>query len=68
MLNIIGKRKIWYTMSVVLFAASILAVGIWGLNFGIDFTGGTLYEIKWANAVPDNAVIAAAVNKAEELS
>ncbi len=67
MLNIIGKRKIWYTTSVVLFAASILAVGIWGLNFGIDFTGGTLYEIKWANKVPDNAAIVAAINKAEHV-
>jgi len=67
MLNIIGKRKIWYATSAVLFAASILAVGIWGLNFGIDFTGGTLYEIKWANAVPDNAAIAAAISKADHL-
>lgn len=67
MLNIIGKRKIWYIISVVLFATSIAAVMIWGLNFGIDFTGGTLYEIKWANEVPDNAMIAAAVNKAEHL-
>ena len=67
MLNIIGKRKIWYATSAVLFAASILAVMIWGLNFGIDFTGGTLYEIKWANAVPDNAAIAAAISKADHL-
>lgn len=67
MLNIIGKRKVWYTVSGLLFAASILAVMIWKLNFGIDFTGGTLYEIKWAKEVPDNAMIVAAVNKAEHV-
>lgn len=67
MLNIIGKRKVWYTISGLLFVASILAVLIWGLNFGIDFTGGALYEIKWANQVPDNAAIVTAINKVEHL-
>lgn len=67
MLNIIGKRKVWYTISGLLFAASILAVLIWKLNFGIDFTGGTLYEIKWVDKVPDNAVMVDAVNKVEHL-
>ncbi len=67
MLNIIQHRKIWYTISGLLFAASILAVLVWGLNFGIDFTGGTLYEIKWADKVPATAAIVDAVNRAEHL-
>lgn len=67
MLNIIGKRKIWYTFSAVLFAVSIAAVAIWGLNFGIDFTGGTLYEVKWADKVPTNQQIIEAINRVEHL-
>ena len=33
---------------------SIASLFTWGLKFGIDFTGGTLMEIKFANAVPAN--------------
>ena len=31
---------------------SILALIIWGLNFGIDFTGGSLLEVKFLSARP----------------
>ncbi|MDP3771743.1 MAG: hypothetical protein Q8R16_05570, partial [bacterium] len=32
--------------------ASIAAVGFWGLNFGIDFTGGSLMEFAFSGARP----------------
>ncbi len=46
-MNIIGKRKIWFAISGVLVLASIICVAVFGLNFGIDFTGGSLLEIKF---------------------
>lgn len=36
----IGRRKIWYAISAVMLAISLLALGIRGLNLGIEFTGG----------------------------
>ena len=46
-LNIIKYRKIWLSLSGVLVVASILALFTWGLNFGIDFTGGSLLEVEF---------------------
>jgi preprotein translocase subunit SecF len=38
------QRKILYAISVVTMLASLLAVGIKGLNLGVDFTGGIVVE------------------------
>lgn len=34
-------------------AASIAALSVWGLNFGIDFTGGSLLEVEYQNYQPN---------------
>lgn len=52
MLNIIGNRKIFLTASSLLVLASIAALLVFGLKQGIDFTGGTLWQIKFASEVP----------------
>ncbi|SUY47397.1 preprotein translocase subunit SecF [Clostridium putrefaciens] len=41
MLKIIEKSKIWFSISIVLIVISIFSLAINGLNFGIDFKGGT---------------------------
>jgi len=37
----IGRRRIWFAISGAAVVLSIAAIGILGLNFGIDFRGGT---------------------------
>jgi len=37
----IGRRRIWFAISGVVIAISLLALGVKGLNLGIDFKGGT---------------------------
>ncbi|KKS69712.1 MAG: Protein translocase subunit SecF [Parcubacteria group bacterium GW2011_GWA1_42_7] len=52
MINIVGKRKIYYSFSISLAVLSLIAILAWGLNFGIDFTGGSLMEIEFAGETP----------------
>ena len=39
-INVIGKRKIWYAVSVVILLAGMVSMLVQGLNLGIDFVGG----------------------------
>ncbi len=56
MLKIIQKRNIWFSISGVLILASILILIMWGLNLGIDFTGGSLLEVEFAERPDNNSV------------
>ncbi len=47
-MNIIGYRKIWYTISGILIIPGIIALFVWGLKPGIDFKGGTIIETKFS--------------------
>jgi preprotein translocase subunit SecF len=50
-IDFIGKRKIAFALSAILIVASIAMLTIRGLNFGLDFTGGTLIEVSFPAAV-----------------
>lgn len=50
--NIIKTRKIWFSISGVFMLISIIALLTSGLKLGIDFTGGSLLEIKYENNRP----------------
>ncbi|MEJ6952047.1 protein translocase subunit SecF [Natronospora cellulosivora (SeqCode)] len=43
-MDILGKRKIWYSFSSALIVIGLIFLIFQGLNFGIDFLGGTLLE------------------------
>jgi len=64
MLRVVAHRRLWYAISGVCIGASIIAVGIWRLNLGIDFTGGTLIELAFADARPAPSVIRERVESA----
>jgi len=51
-IDFIGQRFIAFVLSAVLLVASVYFIATKGLNFGIDFTGGTLVEIRIEEA-PD---------------
>jgi len=58
-IDFMGKRRIWFLISAVIVVASLLSVAIRGLNWGIDFTGGTLLEVHYAEPVDLDSVRAA---------
>lgn len=49
--NFLGHRRLAVAISVVVVLVSIILVATRGLNFGIDFTGGTLVEVGYPEAV-----------------
>ena len=50
-LNFIGGSKIWASFSGLLLTASIVMIATFGLNLGLDFTGGTLMELQFDQEV-----------------
>ena len=49
--DIIGKRKIATIISTVIILIGIVSILIQGLHYGIDFEGGTLMQLKFANKI-----------------
>ena len=57
--DIIGRRRLWFSISAVLVVISLVGL-IWpGLNFGIDFKGGAVFRVQ-----PQHPVTEAAVRRA----
>ncbi|MGO1370927.1 MAG: protein translocase subunit SecF [Senegalia sp. (in: firmicutes)] len=51
-LEIIKKRNIFFIISTIVIVIGIVMLFINGLNFGIDFTGGTLIQIDLGKNIP----------------
>jgi preprotein translocase subunit SecF len=56
--DFVGHRRRWFTISAVIILAGIISLSTKGLNFGIDFKGGTSWE------VPANGASVASVQTA----
>lgn len=50
--NILGTRRIWYGISITLVVASVVVWAMYGFNLGIDFTGGSLLQVKYETTDP----------------
>lgn len=57
MFNVVKYRIVWYIVSGSLVVLSILALVFWGLRLGIDFTGGSLLEVKFNVSRPSTEAI-----------
>ncbi len=56
MLNIVGNKKVWFTLSAVLVLGAVLAVAVLGFKESAEFKGGTLWEF---SAQKENPSLAA---------
>ncbi|TXL86054.1 protein translocase subunit SecF [Streptomyces sp. IB2014 016-6] len=61
--DFVGKRKFWYAISILITIAAIAGLAVRGLNMGIEFKGGAVF-----NTPKTSISVAAAQEHAEEAS
>ncbi len=48
-MNIVGKRYLYFAISLVIIVPGIIGLIIWGLPLAVDFSGGSLVELQFEN-------------------
>jgi preprotein translocase subunit SecF len=64
--DIVGRRRLWFTISGVLVLVSLISLVVPGLNFGIDFKGGAVFRVQPERPVSE-AQVRRAVGSAAEV-
>ena len=49
--DIAGRAKIWFIISLLVIIPGLISMATRGFNFGIDFTGGTIIDLKFEQPV-----------------
>src|SRR5688572_28123754 len=55
--HLVSRRKIWYAISLIIMVPGLISLIVFGLNRGIEFTGGTLWELEFAEEVTTEEII-----------
>ena len=56
-MNIIGRRRLWFVISLLIIIPGTYSLLRWGLKAGIEFTGGQVMEVTCTEPVPFAVVI-----------
>lgn len=59
MINFVGLRRYFALFSLLLLIPCLLALAFWQLNPGIDFNGGLELEVRFLEAVEEDAIVQA---------
>ena len=54
---IVKYKKIFFILTGIIAATAIFSISFFGLNFGIDFTGGAITEVSYTNERPSKEVL-----------
>ncbi|MGB3413108.1 MAG: protein translocase subunit SecF [Microbacteriaceae bacterium] len=57
--DIVGKRKIWYTIALVLIVLSVAMPFLRGVNLGIEFRGGSEFRVSQVQELNTDLAVAA---------
>jgi preprotein translocase subunit SecF len=44
-IDFVGRKRTWFTISMVIIVLGLASLGIRGFNLGIDFKGGSSWEV-----------------------
>lgn len=51
-MNVVKNKNIFFTISGIIVAAIVALMFVWGIELGIDFTGGSIMEVSFENERP----------------
>ncbi len=51
-MNLIKHRYLYFAISLVIIVPGVIALILWGLPLGIDFTGGSLLDVQFKSGTP----------------
>src|SRR5688500_8618594 len=54
--HLAGKRNLWFAISAFLLVPCVFSLVVWGINFGIDFTGGSAWEVQFDRDVSTESI------------
>jgi len=46
----VSRQRLWYSISGAILVISVIAVAVFGLNFSVDFKGGSVYQFAAGNS------------------
>ena len=55
-IDFVGRKWLWYSISVVIMLGAILGLSVKGLDMGIEFVGGAEYKVKVDSGQADQAL------------
>jgi len=56
MTKLASKRYLWFGLSLLVIVPGLVSLLLFGVKLGIDFTGGTLWELKFERAVSSDQI------------
>ncbi len=56
--DFVSRKRLWYTISGAILLISILGLGIRGLNFSVEFKGGSLFNVPASQSVNQTSLVA----------
>lgn len=68
MWNIVGKKFWYFLFSGLIILPGLFSLVVWKLDFGIDFTGGSVVEVRFDKEVSRNEIVDAARTVKIEIS
>lgn len=68
MLNVVKNRNWFFAFSLIIIIPGLISLLLWGLDLGVDFTGGTLLEVKFDKAVNKTELVKTAKEKKIEIA
>ena len=57
MINLLGKRYFFFALSLLIILPGMIVLAIWKLPLSIDFTGGSLLEVRFETSTPAPAEV-----------